>query len=186
MAWHKSKRWSLLALLAGTAYPFIVYLSYDALPLWSFLLLGVGLIAARFYGYRTRINMKLLGYGFTFVVAVLALLFLKSEAIAVQAYPVIVSLSVASYFAYSLYKPPTVIERIARRINPDLTPEGVIYTRRVTWLWVAFLCSNACMSLATVLWGTLAQWMLWNGLISYLLMGTLFLSEFCYRKFKGL
>jgi uncharacterized membrane protein len=53
----------------------------------------------------------------------------------------------------------------------------------VTQIWTAFLVANAVISSAVGIWGTPAQWMLWNGLISYLLMGALFAGEWTFRRF---
>ncbi len=97
----------------------------------------------------------------------------------------ILSLSACPYaavFGLSLLFPPTIVERIARITEPNLPPGGVVYTRRVTAIWAVFLLFNAVVSAATALWGTLAQWTLWNGLISYLLMGTLFAGELIVRR----
>jgi len=52
----------------------------------------------------------------------------------------------------------------------------------VTAVWVGFLLVNAAISLWTVLWGSLEQWALWNGLLSYLAMGTLFTAEYLVRR----
>jgi len=100
----------------------------------------------------------------------------------VKAYPVAVSLAAAAVFALSLHFPPPVIERIARLTEPDLPPKGVAYTRRVTEVWVGFLLLNASISAATAVWGSLDQWTLWNGLLSYLAMGALFAGEFVVRQ----
>jgi uncharacterized membrane protein len=91
-------------------------------------------------------------------------------------------LALATIFGASLRFPPTVIERIARLTEPDLPPEGVVYTRKVTAVWVGFLLVNAAISLWTVLWGSLEQWALWNGLLSYLAMGILFTAEYLVRR----
>jgi len=174
--------WFVLAVLGGIAYPFIVYFTMDLLPLWTFLFLGLMVLGLRLYGTRQKLNLKLWGFGFLVVTVLFVLLYIKSELGAVQAYPVIVSLSVASYFGFSLLFPPTAVERIARLTEPCLSPRGVAYTRRVTWIWLVFLLLNAAVSLSTILWGTMAQWTLWNGLVSYLLMGVLFIGEYIVRK----
>jgi uncharacterized membrane protein len=75
-----------------------------------------------------------------------------------------------------------VIERIARMMDPDLPPEGVRYTRRVTWVWVGFFCFNGLLSAALTLWAPLHWWTLYNGLIAYLLMGVLFVGEWLLRR----
>ena len=85
-------------------------------------------------------------------------------------------------FSYSLLKPPSVIERLARLQEPDLPEEGVIYTKKVTLVWCVFFVFNILASLYTVFYTSTEIWTLYNGLISYVLMGTLFLSELLYRK----
>ena len=74
-----------------------------------------------------------------------------------------------------------MIERLARLQHPDLPPEGVIYTRRVTQVWCAFFIINGAMALSTALWASLEIWSLYNGLIAYVLMGGLFAAEYLVR-----
>ena len=173
--------WLFLAIAGGIAYPFIVYAAMGTLPLWVFLALGLGVIGFRLYGMRKDIDLGFWGVALVAVAFLLILLFMKNALGAVQAYPVIIGLSFAAVFGFSLLHPPTVAERIARLSEPDLPPAGVRYTRRVTWVWFVFLLGNAAVSVATIIWGTLAQWTLWNGLISYLLMGLLFVGEYAVR-----
>lgn len=88
-------------------------------------------------------------------------------------------------FGYSLMNPPSIIERIARRQEPDLPPAGMAYTRRVTQVWCVFFLVNACISLVTVLWASPTIWSLYNGIIAYILMGLLFGGEYLVRlRFK--
>ena len=54
--------------------------------------------------------------------------------------------------------------------------------RKVTQVWCVFLLVNAALSAATALWGDLAVWTLYNGLISYGVMGTLFAVEYAIRR----
>lgn len=183
MKLQSNKFWPRFALLIGLTYPFFVYFGYEILPSWLFVLVGGGLLAVRFLGYRNRINTTLLWGGLCAMMLILGGLFIRTEMGAVQAYPILVSLSVAAYFLYSIFQPPTIIERIARKIDPDLTPDGVLYTQRVTWVWVSFLLFNASISFASALWGSMEQWLLWNGLVSYLLMGIVFMGEYCVRRF---
>lgn len=95
-------------------------------------------------------------------------------------YPVAVSLSLLLVFGRSLFHPPTVAERIARLSEPDLPPEGVQYTRQVTKAWCAFFAINAAVALATV-FASREAWVLYNGLLSYLLMGAMFAGEWIIR-----
>ena len=95
-------------------------------------------------------------------------------------YPAAVSLSLLILFGRTLRRPPSMIERIARLSVPDLPPAGVRYTRQVTGVWCGFFVLNATTSLSTVFMSR-EWWMLYNGFISYLLMGLLFAVEWIVR-----
>lgn len=58
-------------------------------------------------------------------------------------YPVAVNALMLAVFGGSLFAKQTVIERLARLQHPDLSPEGVRHTRRVTQIWCAFFISTA-------------------------------------------
>ena len=97
-------------------------------------------------------------------------------------YPVFMSVGACMIFASTLVKPPSMIERFARLAEPDLPETGVIWTRKVTIVWCIFFVLNALVALATVLFAPMQIWVLYNGFISYLLMGLLLLGEFILRK----
>lgn len=97
-------------------------------------------------------------------------------------YPVLVNVLLLLLFAYSLFSPPTVVERLARITEPQLDATGVAYTRRVTQVWCGFFIVNGAIALATCLSGDIALWTLYNGGISYLLMGALMGIEWIVRK----
>lgn len=96
-------------------------------------------------------------------------------------YPVGMSLGALLIFALTLYKPPSMIERFARLVEPDLPESGVRWTRKVTVVWCVFFSLNATIALATVFAST-QFWVIYNGFVSYLLMGILLLGEFILRK----
>jgi uncharacterized membrane protein len=97
-------------------------------------------------------------------------------------YPVLVNALLLMLFVYSLFFPPTVVERLARISEPDLPAAGVAYTRRVTQVWCGFFIINGAIALATCLSGDIALWTLYNGGISYVLMGALMGVEWIVRK----
>jgi uncharacterized membrane protein len=97
-------------------------------------------------------------------------------------YPVLVSAAMLATFAYSLRKPPPMIERFARLREPDLPPEAVAYCRKVTWVWCGFFVLNGAVALGTANRGDARLWALYNGLVSYVLMGLLFAGEFAVRQ----
>lgn len=57
------------------------------------------------------------------------------------------------WFSWSLRSPTSLIERLARIQHPDLPPEGIIYTRRVTQIWCVFIV-NGSIALVTALWSS--------------------------------
>jgi uncharacterized membrane protein len=116
------------------------------------------------------------------MIVLVVTVFISNEGHYFLYYPVIMNVLFLGVFATSLLRPPSMIERFARIREPDLPAEGVIYTRRVTWIWCGFFLLNGLTALYTVT-EPLEVWTLYNGLVSYLLMGTLFLGEFVVRQF---
>lgn len=97
-------------------------------------------------------------------------------------YPVVVNLVMLAVFGGSLWTAMPLVERLARLREPNLPPEGVRYTRRVTLVWCGFFISNGAMALYTVLHGDMHLWTLWNGMVAYILMGTLMAAEWLVRQ----
>ncbi len=168
----------------AAAYPFLIWFSLDYLQPRSMSLLLAGLFLLRFL-LRRRLG-KPAGEVEPLLVLICAI-FLLAAALVNQtswllAYPVFVSLLFFSVFAFSLIYPPTVVERLARLEDPDLPPKGVIYTRKVTQVWIGFFLANAGLSLLTIWYGDRWLWSLYNGCISYVLMGLLMLGEMAIRR----
>lgn len=102
--------------------------------------------------------------------------------LAARLYPVFMNVTMLLAFAITLWNPPSMIERFARIAEPELDAHGVAYTRKVTWLWMAFFVVNGCIALWTALHGSWLQWGAYNGGISYLLAGTLMAGEYLVRR----
>ncbi|WP_111885457.1 MULTISPECIES: septation protein IspZ [unclassified Acinetobacter] len=97
-------------------------------------------------------------------------------------YPVCMNVGALIIFSMTLIKPPSMIERFARLAEPELPPEGVHWTRQVTKVWCGFFAINALIALWTVYFVSMKIWVLYNGFISYVLMGILLLGEYLLRK----
>lgn len=166
---------SLIGLLT-LAYPLAVYFGMHYVEPRVIAGLLLALLALRLVGnagwMRPLLVIGMLYCGF----AIWA-----NNLIALRFYPALVSAGMLSIFAWSLRSPQPLIERLARLQHPDLPPEGVVYTRRVTQVWCAFFAMNGAIALATALWGSFEQWSLYNGLISYLLTGALLGGEYLVR-----
>ncbi|WP_108652854.1 COG4648 family protein [Dongshaea marina] len=96
-------------------------------------------------------------------------------------YPVVVNAILLLAFAQTLIRPPSMIERFARTMDPDFPDRAIPYTRKVTWIWCCFFICNGSIALYTALFSSLKTWSLYNGLISYLIMGAIFAIEFAVR-----
>ena len=88
-------------------------------------------------------------------------------------------------FGASLWKPPTVIERLARLRHPDLPPEGVRWVTNVTKAWCLFFVLNGGIALWTALAASDATWALYNGAIAYVLIGAMLGGEWLLRPRHG-
>lgn len=101
----------------------------------------------------------------------------------IKLYPILMNVIFFFMFSYTLIKPPSMVERFARITHKDLPQYVIKYTKNVTIVWCVFLLFNSIISIYTSFWTSLATWTLYNGLISYLLMGTLFIGEYVVRCF---
>ena len=97
-------------------------------------------------------------------------------------YPVMVNTVLLTLFLYSLKKPPTIIERFARLKYHDLSQTEIRYTRLVTICWCYFFLFNGSIALITCFMDNLAWWTLYNGGMSYVLIGLLMGVEWLLRK----
>ncbi|MEL1220379.1 hypothetical protein TVA88_14865 [Aeromonas hydrophila] len=97
-------------------------------------------------------------------------------------YPLAVSLALLCLFGWSLTRPMSLVERLARLQDPALPPAAIGYTRRVTQVWCGFFVINGALAALTIWHGDLALWSLYNGLISYALMGGLMGAEYLVRR----
>ncbi|GHT92030.1 hypothetical protein AGMMS49545_08940 [Betaproteobacteria bacterium] len=96
-------------------------------------------------------------------------------------YPVLINAFFLFLFAISLKQKQTLIERLARRLHPDLPESGVRYTRQVTKAWCLFFIGNGALALWSIGAGE-AVWALYNGGIAYGLMGLMFAGEWLARR----
>lgn len=159
------------------AYPLAIYLLLTGrVAGWVGALLLAGLLAR---AWATRQALWLLVAAGAVVLAGVSVLL--GDLFPLRFYPVLVSTVLLAVFGSSLLRGPTVVETLARLQDPHLSAEGVAYTRRVTQVWCGFFIGNGAVALATALWASDEVWMLYNGLISYVLTALLFGIEWLVR-----
>jgi uncharacterized membrane protein len=180
-----STRLSAVLAIIIVLYPFIVYFGfrYSGPRLLAAVLIGMFTVRLILSGNidsknHFSTNLRLIaGAG-----AVLAIFsFIGNSPNAMLYYPVIVNALLLVFFVHSLSNPPTVIERFARLRQKDLPQHAIAYTRKATIAWAAFFLVNGSIALYTVLASSLEVWTLFNGLVSYILIGCMFVVEYAIR-----
>lgn len=164
----------LAATLLAMAWPLLVLLLHDTIGSWPLLLVGVGLLAWRLPQARPlAISAALL---------LITLGALGHAELGMRAYPLAVNLIMLLLFSASLWRGMPIIEQLARLREPELSPSGVRYTRRVTLAWCGFFIINGSFAGWTAIYADLAIWTLYNGVISYVLIALMFSGEWLIRR----
>ncbi|MEM8546838.1 MAG: hypothetical protein AAGF46_01620 [Pseudomonadota bacterium] len=173
--------------MALAAYPFIVYLSLSqAGPRWLALVLGLLFVLRWWVGGKFAHGTR--GHRTTRMLAVavalgVALVMALNDPLILKFYPVLANLAVLGLFAASLFQPPTIIERGLRLAGQPVPPEAPPYLWWVTLVWCGFFIVNAAIAAWTAIAAPLSWWALYNGGISYALIGTLLVGELIVRQF---
>jgi acyl-CoA synthetase (AMP-forming)/AMP-acid ligase II/3-hydroxymyristoyl/3-hydroxydecanoyl-(acyl carrier protein) dehydratase len=90
-------------------------------------------------------------------------------------------------FGFTFFSPPVMVFRLAslqdKTISGSLAEKRIEkYCRKVTLVWCVFFILNGGIALGTVFFASGKVWSVYNGGISYILMGLLFAGEFVVRK----
>ena len=119
--------------------------------------------------------------GLPFIVGFFLILFIYLKKVAIfKYYPPIVNFCFFGIFFVSLFGEKTVIQKIAEITDGELSPEIKKYTLNLTYVWCVFLWLNFLVSFATVYMND-KIWFVYNGFISYLSVGSLFVIEYAVR-----
>lgn len=108
------------------------------------------------------------------------LLFHFSKIYALKFYPVIVNSFIFCVFFSSVFCEETIIQKIAKKMDGELTNFSRNYTRKLTYVWCIFLFVNLSISFATVFMSP-KVWELYNACISYIALGVMFGVEYIVR-----
>ena len=149
---------------------------------------GACVLAALVLRYRRRAAHLFSGFSaveFAALALPLALgiaVVVANDEMLLRLYPASISASMLLLFGATLVNPPTMVERFARLQHPDLAPERVRYTRRVTEAWCLFFVLNGAIAAYTAVFSPRETWAIYNGFVAYLLMGTLLVAERIVRR----
>lgn len=155
-------------------YPFVVFFALKqqvAVQLLVLLLLvAAGLGFVRHKNIIILLCVLLFGLG----------LAIFNDDIFLKLYPVLMNVSICCMFALSLRGTP-LITKFAKKMGYVLDAEQQEYTKRATIAWAIFMFCLAIVSLVTVFLSD-EVWTVFNGLISYVLIGMMMGVEFIVRK----
>lgn len=173
-------------------YPVLVFVCLVVLklPMRIFSLFIIFLALVYFLaatGDSSKKNMMRLLASAALLFAAGILCFLTGSDVFVRLYPVFISVIFLFAFASTLLIQPSMIFRFAtmqdRSIIGCRLEEGIArYCYKVTLVWCAFFIFNGSFALYTVLFASPLVWSVYNGGISYVLMGLLFAGEFLVRR----
>lgn len=182
---HLSTTFSLSIGFLLLIYPVLIFLGFKNQMMeitTSFLFILLAIRSIILFKNRSSLGLTIFTFLiFSLFLCLIALVF-KSFGL-VKFYPVLISLALAIVFGQSLVSGNTpFVEKIARIYDNEFPENAIKYTRQVTKVWFSFFIFNGMVSFYTSLFSTLELWTLYNGLISYVLIGFLFGVEFLIRK----
>lgn len=169
---------NLLTSLLVLVYPLLIWCAHGKIEPRLMALALVALAVVRLLTLKLEQRHRWMSLA-ALALAVPALLW--NALLPLKLYPVAISIGMLALFGHSLLRPPSIIERLARLQDPQLPAFAVTYTRRVTQVWCVFFAINGSIALATAMWASQAVWSLYTGVISYVLMGILFVGEYLVR-----
>ena len=177
------KVFGILIFIFSISYPFIVYflLKHDLLGYVALLLLFM--VIVRVVTNLNKSFKEIFSYALVCILLVLFYFLTKKEDFLLF-YPVFMNIFMLVIFYSSIKKTP-IIEKIASlRVPKEKQDEHFKkYSLKVTWAWCIFFIINGLISFATIMYGNYEIWTLYNGFISYILIGVMFAGEFLIRTF---
>lgn len=107
-------------------------------------------------------------------------LFYVKRIVFLKYYPPICNFFIFCVFFFSLFAKETIIQKIARACGDKLEKPAFDYTRKITYVWCVFTFINLLISIWTIFLSD-KVWIIYNGFVSYLLVGLLFGVEYIVR-----
>lgn len=116
--------------------------------------------------------------------------FITGKELFLKLYSVVISVTFLFTFGSTLFFEPTIIFRFATLADKSIVGapyENQVkrYCKKVTIIWCCFFIINGSMAVYTTFCCSREVWAIYNGGISYVLMGMLFAVEFLVRKLEN-
>ncbi len=178
----KSRLIGLLSVIFTVGFPAFVFFAHDVVSPSVIALVGVVLLLARLLTVSREAEPIIL-LGLVGGIVLLAIAAATGDETAMLMYPTVINASLMALFAITLWRPPSLAERLARMRGMEVSPDGVTYTRWVTALWVLFFFLNGTIAAALAIWADIAVWAFYTGVLGYVLAGALMAAELVFRRF---
>lgn len=105
--------------------------------------------------------------------------------VALKLPPILLPASIAAVFLGTLRAGQVpLVTRMAAAERGTLPPELLVYTRRVTQAWAVLCVGLSLAALAFALFAPLPLWSLFTNIISYVLIGLMFVGEYAWRRLR--
>ncbi|MBL4774272.1 MAG: septation protein IspZ [Alcanivoracaceae bacterium] len=165
------------------AYPFIIYYGLLKYALWQIALVISVLAGLRAFVFKDGQSQiaKIGFYGSLCLMAFSFLSIVLNNNGWLKLYPIIISLMFFVVFFSSLFSDKTTIQRFAEIKEKNIDAKKQSYMYKLTIIWCVFFVINMIISTYTMLYLSFQQWTLYNGFISYIIMGLLIVIELAYR-----
>jgi len=164
----------ILTIAVVILYPFLIFFALQhnfSLNILAFLMLIA--FATSFLRSRKKLILLIGLFLVTTLLFTNNILFLKL-------YPICMNIFVCLTFGLSL-KGKALLTIFAEKMGKKLTKEVEIYTRKATCAWTIFMALNTFISIITLFLPTI-YWTIYNGCLSYMLIGLMFLGEYLVRR----
>jgi len=171
-----------IGILLGITYPFLVYFGIQQFNASVFAIIILVALAIRGYSTIAMLNIWQTTSLIVLVTYSLIIAALNSQSMLLF-YPVVASISIACVFFLSLKDKQPLLEKIAERTGSVINKHAKHYLHWLTFTWGILLIINGAIAAYTAFYLTLKEWALYNGLISYLLLGSFFIIELIFRYF---
>ena len=166
--------------LALACFPFVVYLLLERIE-YRYLIGMFGILVGLRLAFTPGLSRRVVAWSVGALLLFLSAAVMDPELTVLKLYPVVLNLGAAAFATYTIMHPPSAIERISRLQGMQVDGPAVRYTRGLTMVWVMFFVLNGIAAAYTAVAATTGIWMWYNGLVSYLLIGTLIVAEYPVR-----
>lgn len=170
----------VLFLTCIAAYPFLVYFGLQIMPPSAFGLALVILLAMR-YGVLLPSERPILVPMLLVFVAYALTATLSGSQVMLLYYPSVVNFTLCGVFLNSMRQGDPLLLRIIRARGWPISEHGPRYLYRLTGIWAVFFVLNALISIWTSA-QSIEVWTLYNGFLSYCLVGLLVGVEYLFRR----